>query len=63
MEKKNLEKVMGSLSERERLVIQLRWLTKPPWTLEEVGKKLGISRARVRQIEKDALEKLRRASR
>jgi RNA polymerase sigma-32 factor len=59
MKKEILEKAMESLSERERLIIELRWLTEPPWTLEQVGKKLGISRARVRQIEKEALEKLR----
>jgi RNA polymerase primary sigma factor len=58
------EEVAAALEElapRERLVVDLRFgLTKPrQYTLAEVGSQLGISRERVRQIERTALRKLR----
>lgn len=57
-----LEKVMEKLSERERVVLRLRFGLENgrPHTLEEIGDELGVSRERVRQIEKEALAKLRR---
>jgi RNA polymerase primary sigma factor len=52
---------LETLAPRERLVVDLRFgLTKPrQYTLAEVGNQLGISRERVRQIERTALRKLR----
>jgi RNA polymerase primary sigma factor len=49
------------LTPRERRVLELRYGLdgNPPKTLDEVGEIFGISRERVRQIQKDALEKLR----
>ncbi len=57
-----LEKVMEKLTERERVVLRLRFGMRDgrPHTLEEIGDELGVSRERVRQIEKEALAKLRR---
>jgi RNA polymerase primary sigma factor len=57
-----LEKVMEKLTERERVVLRLRFGMEDgrPHTLEEIGEALGVSRERVRQIEKEALAKLRR---
>ena len=52
---------MGDLSERERLIIRERKLEDEAVTLESLGVRLGISKERVRQIEGNALEKLRRA--
>lgn len=52
---------MGDLSERERLIIRERKLEEEAVTLEALGERLGISKERVRQIEGNALEKLRRA--
>lgn len=49
------------LSERERLIIRERKLEEETVTLEALGERLGISKERVRQIEGNALEKLRRA--
>jgi RNA polymerase sigma-32 factor len=52
---------MRDLSDRERLIIQERKLEDDAVTLEALGERLGISKERVRQIEGNALEKLRRA--
>lgn len=52
---------MAELSDRERLIIRERKLEEEAVTLEALGERLGISKERVRQIEGNALEKLRRA--
>ncbi|MBA4371169.1 MAG: RNA polymerase sigma factor RpoD [Coriobacteriaceae bacterium] len=60
-----LSKVLESLSDRERKVIELRFgLTDGhPRTLEEVGREFGVTRERIRQIESKTLCKLRHPSR
>ena len=62
--KEDLIKALGTLTERERKVIELRFGLKDgvPMTLEQVGKKLGVTRERIRQIEAKAIRKLCRAS-
>jgi RNA polymerase primary sigma factor len=59
--REELRKALETLSERERRVLELRYGLEDdqPRTLEETGKILGISRERVRQIQNEALEKLR----
>lgn len=56
-----LEQVLEQLSEREMKIIQLRYglAGEGPFTLEETGKFLGITRERVRQIQEKAVGKLR----
>ncbi|MBF0189856.1 MAG: RNA polymerase sigma factor RpoH [Magnetococcales bacterium] len=49
------------LNERERAIISWRILDDTPLTLEEIGRKLGVSRERVRQLEQRALAKMRQA--
>src|ERR1700728_4291136 len=53
-------KAMGTLTERERDIMQARRLQDEPATLEELSQKYGVSRERVRQIEVRAFEKLQR---
>ncbi len=56
-----IEEFLGSLSGREKLVLELRFgITDGRGrTLEEIGRMLGLTRERIRQIERKALEKLR----
>ena len=53
-----LHAAVARLSDREREVLTLRYLSGPR-TLEEVGHELGFTRERARQIEAEALRKLR----
>ena len=57
-----IEQVLTQLSEREMRIISLRFglAGEGPYTLEETGRYLGITRERVRQIQEKALTKLRR---
>ena len=49
----------SALSERERMIIAARKLSEEPETLESLGIKLGLSKERVRQLEAQALRKMR----
>jgi RNA polymerase primary sigma factor len=61
MQKEELAAVLGTLTHRERKVIELRFGLKGehPRTLEEVGQKFGVTRERIRQIEAKTLAKLK----
>lgn len=56
---RKIKEVLGNLKDRERYIIERRVLTDSPETLEKLSRKFGISRERVRQIEKNALKKIR----
>ncbi|HZD25184.1 MAG TPA: RNA polymerase factor sigma-32 [Alphaproteobacteria bacterium] len=56
-----LNDALNQLNERERTIIWERRLTEDGVTLETLGHRLGISKERVRQIESQALDKLRSA--
>lgn len=57
--------ILGTLSSREEKIIRLRFGIgeKAEYTLEEIGKRFNVSRERIRQIEKKALNRLRHSSR
>jgi RNA polymerase primary sigma factor len=59
--KAHLETVLEGLPPREVRILQLRYglLDGQAYTLEEVGRKMGVTRERVRQIEAQALSRLR----
>ena len=61
MTKDEINSLLDNLSTREKLVIQLRFGLSDGKnrTLEEIGKMLGLTRERIRQIEKKAINKLR----
>ena len=54
-----IKQALEHLKYRERLIIQNRKLQEKAKTFEELGKKLQISKERVRQIEVQALKKLK----
>jgi RNA polymerase primary sigma factor len=60
----NLREVLNGLPPREMRILQLRYglLDGQAYTLEEVGRKVGVTRERVRQIETQALNRLRHPS-
>jgi RNA polymerase primary sigma factor len=62
--REHLEQVLARLPEREAHILQLRYglLDGETHTLEEVGHKIGVTRERVRQLEAQALNRLRHSS-
>ncbi len=54
-----LQNALGELSDREQTIIRERHLSGDVVTLEELGKELGVSKERVRQLEARAMDKLR----
>jgi RNA polymerase primary sigma factor len=61
MRKATLQRVLGTLSLRERRVLELRYGLngEHPCTLDEVGRAFNVTRERIRQIENQSLKKLR----
>ena len=62
--REDLQDVLNALPPREVRILQLRYglLDGQSYTLEEVGRKMGVTRERVRQIEAQALGRLRHPS-
>jgi RNA polymerase sigma-32 factor len=54
-----LDAIMSELSPRERRIVEERWLTDSPTTLEQLGADFGVSKERVRQIEERAKKRMR----
>jgi len=64
LRKEALVKILHTLSERERRVLELRYGLngEQPRTLDEVGRTFQVTRERIRQIENQSLKKLRALS-
>lgn len=60
----DLSEVLKALPPREARVLKMRYGLQDakPHTLQEIGQKMGITRERVRQIEEQALERLRNSN-
>ena len=54
-----LEKALSTLPDREQQIIRDRHLTHETVTLEDLGKQLGISKERVRQLEQRAMDRIK----
>jgi RNA polymerase sigma factor (sigma-70 family) len=61
---KNIDNALLILSSRERDVIKLRFGIghENPSTLDEIGKQFGLTKERIRQIERGALQRLKRSN-
>ena len=57
--KRNIAGALANLNERESHIVRHRIMADKPETLQEIGNKFNITRERSRQIEKEALKKLR----
>ena len=64
MLKETIDEILSSLTDRERLVIIMRYGLDDgrEKTLEEIGNEVGVTRERIRQIEAKALRKLKQPS-
>ncbi len=61
----DLDKALATLTERERTIMTLYYGLggTDPMTLEDIGKRIGLTRERIRQIKEQAIERLRHHSR
>ena len=61
LELQTLEQLLETITDREAEILALRFglQDEPPMTLREVGREVGLSRERVRQIEKRVIKKLK----
>ena len=61
---KRLDELLSVIDEREATILRLRYglgsASMEPMTLKEIGKVVGLTRERVRQIERDVLRRLHR---
>ena len=50
---------LAGLDDRSKVILQARWLTEKKQTLHELAQQFGVSAERIRQIEKNAMKKMR----
>ncbi len=60
MREREVHRALKRLNEKEIFIIKNRIMADDPLTLQEIGDRLKLSRERVRQIESEALKKLKR---
>jgi RNA polymerase sigma-32 factor len=57
--KQDVKAALAILSDKERLIVQERLMADEPPTLREIGERWGVSRERARQIEANAIRKIK----
>ena len=57
--REELDSALASLTVREKRIVEARILAEDPCTLEALGREMGVSKERVRQLEVRARQKLR----
>lgn len=57
----NLENAIETLDDRSRAILQRRWLSDNKATLHELAAEYGVSAERIRQLEKNAMKKVKTA--
>jgi RNA polymerase sigma-32 factor len=57
--RERLLSALDGLDERSKTILQARWLTEKKQTLHELAQQFGVSAERIRQIEKNAMNKMR----
>jgi RNA polymerase sigma-32 factor len=58
-QRERLFAALEGLDERSKTILRERWLTEKKQTLHELAQQFGVSAERIRQIEKNAMKKLR----
>jgi RNA polymerase sigma-32 factor len=58
-ERQRLYAALAELDERSRIILQARWLGEKKSTLHELAEQFGVSAERIRQLEKNAMNKLK----
>ena len=56
-----LREALAGLDERSRAILEARWLSEPKTTLQELGERYQVSAERIRQLEKNAMQRLKTA--
>jgi RNA polymerase sigma-32 factor len=59
--KRNISGALAKLTDREAYIVRHRVMSENPETLQEIGDRFKITRERARQVEKEALRKMRHA--
>jgi RNA polymerase sigma-32 factor len=57
--RERLMSALDGLDDRSKTILQERWLTEKKQTLHELAQQFGVSAERIRQIEKNAMKKMR----
>ena len=58
-QRQRLHAALADLDERSRIILQARWLGEKKSTLHELAGQFGVSAERIRQLEKNAMNKLK----
>ncbi len=58
-ERERLYAALSGLDERSKTILRARWLSEKKQTLHELAEQFGVSAERIRQIEKNAMNKMR----